>query len=64
MDQENVVCVCVCVCVCTHNGIPLGHNKNVIMPFIAIWTDLEIQSEVNQRKVNIISHVDSKKWYK
>ena len=41
----------------THTGILLSHKKNDMMPFAAIWMDLEIiiLSEVSQqRKANII----------
>ena len=35
-----------------HNGIPLRHKKNNIMPFAAAWVQLEILvlSEVSQKK--------------
>ena len=35
-----------------HNGIPLRHQKNEIMPFIAIWMQLEIfiLSEVSHKE--------------
>ena len=45
-------------------------NKNVIIPFVATWMDLEIikLSEVSQTvKTNIVwyhSYVDSKKGYR
>ena len=34
-----------------HNGILLSHEKNKIMPFAAIWIELEtlILSEVSQK---------------
>ena len=58
MDQEDVVCV--------YNGILLSHKKNEIMPFSAIWMQLEIiiLSEVSRTKTNIILYhiyVESKK---
>ena len=45
------VCVCVCVCIYIHNGI-LAIKKNEIMPFAAMWMDLDIiiLSEVNQQE--------------
>ena len=48
MDKEYVVHIC--------NGILLSHKKNEIMPFAAIWMDLEIitLSEVSQTKTNVI----------
>ena len=44
-------------------------KKEWVMPFAAIWMDLEIiiPSELNQRKINIIwyrLYVESKLWYK
>ena len=46
MDKTDVVY--------TYNGILLSHKKNGIMPFGALWMDLEIiiLSEVSQRKTN------------
>ena len=39
----------------TYNGILLSHKKKEIMPFAAIWMDLEIiiLHEISQRKTNI-----------
>ena len=51
MDKKDVVH--------TYNGILLSYKKkDKIMSFVATWMDLEIviQSEVNQRKKNIL-------WY-
>ena len=52
-----------------HKGILLSHKSNEMMPFAAIWTDLEITilSEVSQTKedkYHIISHVEFKIRYK
>ena len=46
MDKEDAVY--------TYNGILSSREKNEIMPFAAIWMDLEIiiLGEVNQRKTN------------
>ena len=45
------MCVCVCVCIYIHNGI-LAIKKNEIMPFAAMWMDLDIiiLSAVNQKE--------------
>ena len=39
-----------------YNGVLFSHKKNEIIPFAAIWMDLEIitLSEVRQSKTNII----------
>ena len=38
------------MCVYIYNGILLGHKKNEIMPFAAIWMDhdINILNEVSQ----------------
>ena len=48
MNKEDVVHI--------YNGILLSHKKDGIMPFAAIWIDLEIVllSEVRQKKTNVI----------
>ena len=40
----------------THKGIPLSHEKNEILVFVAIWMDMEgiMLSEISQRKTNTI----------
>ena len=47
-DKEDVVHI--------HSGILLSHKKNEIVSFVETWLDLDtvIQSEVIQRKTNII----------
>ena len=32
---------CVCACTPTHNGTPLQHKKNEILPFVATRINLE-----------------------
>ena len=47
----------------THNGILLGHKKNVILTFAATWMDF-MQSEIIQRKTSITCYhlsMESKK---
>ena len=48
MDKEDVVYL--------HNGVLLGNQKNEILPFAAMWMELEdiTLSEISQRKTNII----------
>ena len=59
LDKEDVVH--------TYNRILLSHKKKEIVPFAAIWTDLEgiMLCEIRQRKVNTISYnlyMESKKY--
>ena len=53
MDKEVGVCVCVCVME-YYSAI----KKNEILPFAAIWMDLEdiMLSEISQRKTSTV-------WY-
>ena len=58
MDKEDMLHI--------YNGILLSHKNNKIIPFEAIWMDLDIiiLNKVRHRKMNIISynlHVESKK---
>ena len=48
MDKEDVAHI--------YNGILLSHKRNKIGSFVEMWMDLEsvIQSEVNQKKKNIV----------
>ena len=58
------ICVCVCVCVCVCNGILLAIKKNEIIPFVAIWMDLEIVilSEVKSDRKRQISYDLTYMW--
>ena len=51
--------MCILVIARKSDGILLTNKKNEIMPFVAIWMDLEIiiLSEVRQRKTSIISKI-------
>ena len=58
MDKEDMLHI--------YNGILLSLKNNKIIPFEAIWMDLDIiiLNKVRHRKINIISynlHVESKK---
>ena len=48
MDKEDVAHI--------YSGILLSHKKNDILPFAAMWMDLEIimLSEISQRKTNTV----------
>ena len=56
MDKGDAVCVCVCVCIyiCMQKGILFSHKKNEILPFAAMWMDLQIiiLIEISQREKN------------
>ena len=57
MDKEDVLHV--------YNGILFSHKKNEVMPFVAMWKDLEmiLLNEASQKakdKHRIISHVELK----
>ena len=60
MDKDDAVHI--------YNGILLSHKKNEIMPFAAMWMDLEIiiLSEVRKRQISYdITYMwNLKKWYK
>ena len=65
MDKEDVVCVYVCIYVYTTEYYS-DMKKNEIMPFAAMWMDLEIILSEVKSKINIISLICEilKKWYK
>ena len=46
IDKEDMVHI--------YNGILLSHKNNEIIPFTAIWMDLDIISKVRHGKINII----------
>ena len=54
MDKEDVVCVYVCIYVYTTEYYS-DMKKNEIMPFAAMWMDLEIILSEVKSKINIIS---------
>ena len=60
MDKDDAVHI--------YNGILLSHKKNEIMPFAAMWMDLEIiiLSEDRKRQISYdITYMwNLKKWYK
>ena len=59
MDKEDVVCV--------YSGTLLSHKKNEIMPFAAIWMDLDtvILSEMSEEDKYIITYMQHlKKGYR
>ena len=50
MDKEDVVYL--------YNGILLSHKKNDIIPFVAIWMDLEMITTVSE-----VSHKEKDKYH-
>ena len=57
MDKEVVVYIHIYIYIHTCNAYYSAMKKNAIMPFAAMWMDLQfiILNEIRQRKTNIIS---------
>ena len=67
MDKEDVVCIYIHIAVYTYAMEYYSAMKmNEILPFAAIWMDLEaiVLSEISQTRINTVYHlyVESKKY--